>query len=176
MWSKGSKISPMRNHASLCTLLVGGVLLGGALQVRAQTTDESLSTGCALKDHIYTCDKAVFQTALTNAKSIGIDTHSMDKLAQAQLTELIVKKLGKTLAETGSPADLVFLIVPVGTGGVTMGTSLTDVGSLRVYSANPDGTRAHLLWAEDCFGQSDMPWPTVVHTLILQFQSHFKIK
>ena len=51
-----------------------------------------------------------------------------------------------------------------------------DVGTLRVYSANPDGTRAHLLWAEDFSGSEDMPWPTVVHGLILQFQSHFHIK
>jgi hypothetical protein len=134
------------------------------------------STSCVLKNHIYTCDKASFQTALTNAKTAAVETHSVDKLAQAQLSDLITKKLGKTLAPDGGPTDLIFLLIPVGVEGMSMSPGDVNVGTLRIYSANSDGTRAHLLWAEDFFGSEDMPWPTVVHGLILQFQSHFHIK
>ena len=134
------------------------------------------STACILKDHVYTCDKAAFQTALTNAKTASVETHSVDKLAQAQLNDLLTKKLGKTLAPEGSPTDLIFLLIPVGVEGMSMSPGNVDVGTLRVYSANPGGSRAHLLWAEDFSGSEDMPWPTVVHGLISQFQSHFHIK
>ena len=159
------------------SLVLFGVLLLNSPRARAQGSSEAgESTSCVLKNHIYTCDKAAFQTALTNAKTAAVETHSVDKLAQAQLNELLTKKLGKTLAPDGSPTDLIFLLIPVGVEGMSMSPGNVDVGTLRVYSANPDGTRAHLLWAEDFSGSEDMPWPTVVHGLILQFQSHFHIK
>jgi hypothetical protein len=159
------------------TALVTILLLVHPGFARSQGGSEvTTTTSCTLKDHVYTCDKAAFQTALANAKTASVETHSVDKLAQAQLSDLITKKLGKQLAQDGSPADLIFLLIPVGVEGMSMSPGNVNVGTLRIYSSNPDGTRAHLLWAEDFFGQEDMPWPVVVHGLILQFQSHFKIK
>ena len=160
-------------------LFTSGIFLLLALSgstALAQSSSTTESTSCVLKNHIYTCDKAAFQAALTNAKTAAVETHSVDKLAQAQLSDLITKKLGKTLAPDGSPTDLIFLLIPVGVEGMSMSPGDVNVGTLRIYSATPDGARAHLLWAEDFFGSEDMPWPTVVHGLILQFQSHFHIK
>jgi hypothetical protein len=131
---------------------------------------------CSLEKHVYTCDGASFQKQLANAKNVGIETHSIDRFAQSQLTNLLTKKLGKTLVSEGSPADLIFLILPLGGEGVNVTPGETGVGTLRVYSVNPNNTRAELLWAEVFTGQEDLPWPTVVNGLILQFRSHFHIK
>jgi len=169
----------LQRDARRCFLLLGSLLVFGGLPASGMAQSgagATESTGCILKNHIYTCDKGAFQSALNNAKTAAVETHSVDKLAQAQLAELVTKKLGKTLLPDGSATDLIFLLIPVGVEGMSMSPGEVDVGTLRVYSANSDGTRAHLLWAEDYSGQEDVPWPTVVHGLILQFQSHFKIK
>ena len=131
---------------------------------------------CTLEKHVYTCDGASFQKQLANAKNVGIETHSIDRFAQSQLTNLLTKKLGKNLVPEGSPADLIFLLLPLGSEGVNVTPGETGVGTLRVYSVNPNNTRAELLWAEVFTGQEDLPWPTVVNGLILQFRSHFHIK
>jgi hypothetical protein len=51
-----------------------------------------------------------------------------------------------------------------------------SLGTLRIYTVTPGGSRGHLLWAETFTGPRDMPWPAVVRGLILQFQSRFHIK
>jgi hypothetical protein len=132
---------------------------------------------CTLKDHVYTCNSAAFQRALLSAKTATVETQNVDGAARQQLTGLVVKKLGKTLAPEGGPTDLIFLIVPTEQGGtVDTRPGATDLGTLRVYSASADGTREHLLWAETYSGEPDMPWPAVVHSLIAQFEGQFHIK
>lgn len=132
---------------------------------------------CVLKDHVYSCNGAAFQTALRNATTVAVETHNADGVARAQLKDLVTKKLAKTIAPAGSPVDLLFLLIPVGDSGVIYsGSGGADLGTLRVYSATPDGERGHLLWAETFSSQQYMPWPAVVHGLILQFQSRFHIK
>jgi hypothetical protein len=131
---------------------------------------------CVLKDHVYTCDGAAFQKALAGANAVVIETHNADGVARSQLQNLITKKLGKTVVPAGSPADLDFLLIPTSPEGVLMGATDFDLGTLRVYTAGPTGTRGHLLWAEDLSGRQNLPWPAVVHGLILQFQSRFHIK
>src|ERR1700679_1385143 len=78
-------------------------------QMTSETTD---SSSCVIKDHIYTSDLAAFQKDLADAKTVTIETHSVDKLAEAQLNTLLTKKLGKSLLPDGSPADLIFLLIP----------------------------------------------------------------
>jgi hypothetical protein len=131
---------------------------------------------CVLKDHVYTCDGAAFQKALASANAVVIETHNADGVARSQLTNLVTKKLGKTIAPAGSPADLDFLLIPTSETGVINGAMDADLGTLRVYTSGPDGGRGHLLWAENFSGIPNMPWPAVVHGLILQFQSRFHIK
>ncbi len=131
---------------------------------------------CTLKNHVYTCNSAAFQKALTGATTVAIETHNADGVARSQLKTLVTNKLGKTVAPAGSPADLDFLMVPTSDSGVINGAMDSDLGTLRVYTSGPGGERGHLLWAENFSGTSNMPWPAVVHGLILQFQSRFHIK
>ena len=131
---------------------------------------------CTLKNHVYTCDGAAFQKALDNAKTVTIDTQNVDAVARAQLRDLLTKKLTKIVAPSGSPADLIFLVIPTGPDGINISPGEVGLSTLRVYSATPDGARGHLVWAETYAGQQDLPWPAVVRSLILQFKSHFHIK
>jgi hypothetical protein len=132
---------------------------------------------CVLKNHVYTCDGAAFQKALANASTVKIETHNADGIARSQLTDFITRKLGKSIAPAGTQPDLDFLLIPIAEGGqVTYTSGSADLGTLRIYSVTPDGMRAHLLWAETYSGAEDLPWPSVVHSLILQFQSRFHIK
>ncbi len=138
--------------------------------------ERSDAQGCTLQKQVYSCDGPAFQRRLAEAKTISIETHSIDKYAQAQLKTLITKKLGKNFADEGSPADLVFLLLPMGVDGMSINSGAVDLGTLRIYTANSDNTRGNILWAEVFTGHEDMPWPATVNGLIQQFQSHFKIK
>jgi hypothetical protein len=151
------------------------VVCGMGWTVAVAQGDAGAGGGCTLKDHVYTCDGAAFQRALANAKTASIETHNVDGVARGQLTTLITKKLGKTVAAEGGPADLVFLMIPTGQDGV-VNMSSGDLGTLRIYSTTADGAKAQLLWAETYTGDLDLPWPTVVSRLIGQFQARFHIK
>jgi len=147
------------------------------LPARAQNESGGADAGtCTLKDHVYTCSGAAFQAALAGAKTVVVESHNSDGVARDQLTELLTKKLGKTVAAEGSQGDLIFLLIPIDPSGVMNGIGDADLGTLRVYSAAADGSRGHLLWAETFSGPQDMVWPAVVHGLILQFQARFHIK
>jgi hypothetical protein len=161
-----------RRHAKLFLLLL--TLLLSVTLTQAQANSDA--PACTLEKHVYTCDGAAFQKRLADAKTISIETHSIDKYAQAQLKTLITKKLGKTLVAEGEPSDLVFLLLPVGVDGMSINSGAVDLGTLRIYTATSDNTRGNILWAEDYTGREDLPWPATVNGLILQFQSHFKIK
>jgi len=163
----------------LAVVLMLSMFYAALLPIPAWAQNEStdVSSACTLKDHIYTCDGAALQRALSAATSVSIETHNIDGVARRQLTDLLTKKLGKTIAAEGAPADLVFLMLPVGQEGVVSDRpGGSDLGTLRIYSAGPGGTRDHLLWAETFTGPLEMPWPAVVRGLILQFQSRFHIK
>jgi hypothetical protein len=167
-----------RLNARLYLLLLSLLLPIGLSGASAMAQDNSATEGqaCTLEKHVYTCDGAAFQKRLADAKTISIETHSIDKYAQGQLKNLITKKLGKTLVPEGSPADLVFLLIPVGVDGMSITSGDVDLGTLRIYTANSDNTRGNILWAEVLTGREDLPWPAVVNGVILQFQTHFKIK
>src|SRR6185437_1300514 len=135
---------------------------------------------CTLKNHIYTCDEASFQKTLTSATTVSFETHNSDGIARNTLKDLVENKLHKTVVPYGSPADLVFLLMPIDQGGqVEEMSSLRDVGTLRVYSTTPEGRAAHLLWAEtysaDPTGH-DLPWPIIAHGVVTKFDKRFQIK
>jgi hypothetical protein len=131
---------------------------------------------CVLKSHVYTCDGAAFQKALAASTAIEVEAHNADGIARSQLKDLVTKHLGKSIAADGVSADLDFLLIPIEPEGVISGATDATLGTLRVYSVEAGGKRGHLLWAEDFSGAQDMPWPAVVHGLILQFQAHFHLK
>ena len=136
--------------------------------------------GCTLKNHIYTCNAADLQKALSGATTVSFVTHNADGTARKELKQLAEEKLHKTVVPDGSPADLVFLLEPIDQGGQVMEASeMRDLGTLRVYTAAADGHAAHLLWAEtyssDPTGH-DLPWPIVAHGVVTRFEKRFEIK
>ena len=170
----------MSNWVARLRLPIMVVLLAScrwASQAVAQNESGGTDAGsCTLHDHVYRCSGAAFQPVLANAKVVGIDVHNSDGIARGQLTGLLRDKLGKTIASDGTPADLIFLLIPIDPSGVTYSTGNEPLGTLRVYSVTTDGGPGHLLWAESYSGVPDLPWPVVARGLILQFQAHFHIK
>jgi hypothetical protein len=169
---------PQRRFATL--LLISLAALGLSLSSGAAHAQSDVGGGddgaCVLKNHVYTCDGAAFQRALAGATTVAIETHNADGVARSQLKELVTKNLAKTVAPAGSPADLEFLLIPTPLEGVVSSVTDADLGTLRIYTSGPNGGRGHLLWAETFNGTQDLPWPAVVHGLILQFKGRFKIK
>jgi hypothetical protein len=158
-------------------LLLLSVTFGASAAGLAQPpATENLGSSCTLQNHVYHCDSAAFSTALASAKSATVETQNVDAYARDQLKKMIAGKYGKQLVEQGGSPDLIFLIVPVGVDGINISPGEPTLGSLRVYSAKPEGGRDHLLWAETYSGPQDLPWPAVVRSLILQFQKHFPAK
>jgi len=161
-------------------LLIPLAALGLGLSSSAAQAQGDVGGGddgaCVLKNHVYTCDGAAFQKALASATTVAIETHNADGVARSQLKDLVTRKLGKTVAPAGSPADLEFLLIPTPLEGVVSSVTDADLGTLRIYTSGPNGGRGHLLWAETFNGTQDLPWPAVVHGLIQQFESRFHIK
>jgi hypothetical protein len=175
--SRHPTVEPQRPRPWKCLLVLLAVLGPGGLRLQAQSDVGGGDDGaCVLKNHVYTCDGAVFQRALAGATTVAIETHNADGVARSQLKDLVTRKLGKTVAPAGSPADLEFLLIPTPLEGVVSSVTDADLGTLRIYASGPNGGRGHLLWAETFSGTQDLPWPAVVHGLILQFQSRFKIR
>jgi hypothetical protein len=146
------------------------------MSAAAQNESGGMDAGsCTLHDHVYTCDGSAFQPVLINVKTIAVDVHNADGVARNQLTALLTRKLGKTIAADAGQADLIFLLIPT-ESGVVYGREDAPLGTLRVYSVTQEGGRGHLLWAEAYSGAPDLPWPVVVRGLILQFEAHFHIK
>jgi hypothetical protein len=152
----------------LLSMIVSPIL--GSAQPR--TSSEDLGS-CTLKNFVYHCDNAAFAKALDAAKNVTIEAQNVDSYARARLKDMLSKKYGKQMVETAGAPDLIFLIVPVGVDGINISPGEPVLGSLRVYSAKADGSREHLMWAETYSGSQDLPWPTVVRALILQFEKHF---
>ena len=143
----------------------------------AQTAAVEDLGSCTLKNHVYTCNSAAFEKVLAAANTIGVETHNSDGVARIQLQKFIKEKLKKSVAVEGAPVDLVFLLIPTGEAGIIDAQSGdVDLGTLRIYSASPNGARGHLLWAETYTGKPDLPWLAVVRGLILKFQKDFPEK
>jgi hypothetical protein len=177
--SCAARYSRRRPIAYLSVIAVATLLLGlspALTQGQSQATEDL--GGCTLKDHVYHCDGAVFQKALNDSSKVQIETHNADGVARDRLTAFVTGKLGKTVVPAGSPADLSFLMLPVDDQGIMFSGDVggVNLGTLRMYTVAPTGSRGHLLWAETFNGPENMPWPAVVRGLILQFQSRFHIK
>jgi hypothetical protein len=153
-------------------LLLMSVLGGSSLSCVAQSGAEP----CQLQANVYHCDSAAFAKALATATSAAVEAQNVDAYSRDQLKRMLTGKYGKQVVEPAASPDLVFLIVPVGVDGINISPGEPTLGSLRVYSATPEGGRGHLVWAETYNGPQDLPWPAVVRALILQFQKHFPAK
>ena len=157
-------------------LLLLSLTLGASVAAPAQTPSTENVGSCTLQNYVYHCDSAAFTKALASAKSAAVEAQNVDAYSRDQLKKMIAGKYGKQVVEQSGSPDLIFLIIPVGGEGVDITPGEPILGSLRVYSATPEGGRGHLVWAETYSGPRDLPWPAVVRSLILQFQKHFPMK
>jgi hypothetical protein len=151
------------------TMVVRALLLAGVLVVGAGAASAQVSEGCVLEKQVYTCNRVEFVAAWRSAGTIAIEGSPRDKMAAAQLREML-GKMGKTM---GEPGNLTVMVVARDTAGVFVGPAGVELGSLRVYAPGPDGKRGNLVWAETYTGQPDMSWPAVVHALVSQFEGKF---
>lgn len=140
----------------------------------AQT--EHLGSSCTLRNYVYTCDSAAFAKILASAKNATVETQNVDAFARQQLKKMLATRYSKQVVEPDGAPELIFLIIPVGVDGINIDPGSPVLGTLRVYSATPQGARDHLVWAETYTGSQDLPWPAVVNSLISQFQKHFPAK
>ena len=74
-------------------------------------------------------------------------------------------------AEISQNADLKFVLERTPEEGMFYGPGGRELASLYVYSRQHPGARDQLIWVEEFFEQPDMPWPTVVYNIILQFKA-----
>jgi hypothetical protein len=180
MKNKGPRITPesfSRQQTRLYFLVLTVIAMLALSLTQAQAQERSTSTpACILTKGVYTCDGVTFQKILANAKTISLETHTIDKVARSQLTEFITKKLNKTVVPEGSPCDLVFLLLPIEATGVNYTSGDAELGTLRIYLPNSENNRGEIVWAEVFSGRIELPWPSVVHCVITQFQSTFHIK
>lgn len=159
-------------------LVWAGVICGGfAFGVGAWAQNETtLSSGCTMKNDVYTCDQAKFQAVLANAKTAAIETGITDAIAQEQLKKLIAAA-GKTLVGQNDHPDITFLLSPADMSGVQYTANLGVLGSMRVFAANPaKAGRGDLVWVENFTSEADTPWSLVVSRLMSQFRKRFHVK
>jgi hypothetical protein len=131
------------------------------------------SDGCTLEKQVYTCDWQAFAQQLDEARSVSIETQSMDRFTARQLREL-TGQLGKSVAPNGQQGDLTFLVIPLPSTGVHIGPAGEPLATLRIYAPEPGHARGKLLWAENYTGDPDRPWPAIVHALIQQFHDRIQ--
>ena len=140
------------------------------LSVGISGAQSAPSSACTLEKQVYTCNWQAFESRLTAAHTVTIETDHLDRFARAELRKL-ANELGKAVVKPGEPADLTFLLIPVEPTGIHLGPSGEPLATLRIYAPGPDSTRGTLLWAETYKAQPDRPWPTVVEGLIEQFRA-----
>lgn len=131
------------------------------------------SGGCTLHNQLYTCDWQTFLHQMDKAKSVSIETQSVDRFTKRQLRQL-VGELGKTVAADGQQGDLTFLVIPLPATGMHIGPAGEPLATLRIYAPRPGNARGELLWAENYSGDPDRPWPATVHNLIQQFRDRIQ--
>jgi hypothetical protein len=148
------------------------VVLTGLLTVSGTMTAQQ-NGGCTLQKQVYTCDWQAFAQQLDKAKSISIETQSMDRFTARQLRQL-AGELGKSVVPDGQQGDLTFLVIPLPSTGVHIGPAGEPLATLRIYAPEPGNARGKLLWAEIYTGDPDRPWPAIVHALIQQFHARIQ--
>lgn len=148
----------------MATLCVG-------VQAQAVATPHQ-DEGCTLQKGVYSCNWGAFRSRLDAAHTIAVESQPMDRFTADQLRKLVAK-LGKSVAGADQAADLTLLLTPVAPTGIHIGPAGEPVATLRIYAPGPGSSRGALVWAETWIRNSDRPWPSIVHSLIEQFQDRF---
>ena len=144
----------------------------GACAPAAQAQGSANPEGCTLAKGVYTCNRPQFVKSLRAARTVSIETQPMDRVAAAQLRDMLAA-IGKTAVPLETSGDLIMLLIPADRNAVLVGPGQIELATLRVYALGPNGSRGSLLWAETYTGEADRPWPTTVRALIQQFEAKF---
>jgi len=132
--------------------------------------------GCTLQKRVYSCNWDAFRSRLDAAQTIAVESQPMDRFTAAQLRKLVAR-LGKSVAGANQVADLTFILTPVESTGIHIGPAGEPVATLRIYASGAatgtESSRGTMVWAETWIGHSDRPWPSIVHSLIMQFEDRF---
>lgn len=163
--------SAVTTFASLALVLSSFLCAQTALGSQSQAGAES-SSGCSLNGKTYICNLEQFLRSFRRTKTVALENAPRDRAAEKQLHELAAT-LGKSVVPNAQ-ADAYLVLLPADNNSVTFGPADSDLATLRVYAANPEGSRGQLLWSETYRGQDDRPWPLVVRALVLQFEDRFK--
>ena len=157
------------------TFVLLGVSLPAGLCASAQGPDAgAMARSCSLEKGVYTCSWKEFRQTIDAAKTVAIETGPVDPHTNDVLSSF-AGKLGKTVVPVSeTPADLTFLLIPLNNTGSFFGSADQDIATLRIYTSRNKGRPGLLIWAENYRGQEDMPWPSVVHYLLDQFQDRLK--
>src|SRR5579875_3665690 len=97
-------------------LIVAGLLGTGGV-AWSQAPNEA---GCTLTKQVYTCDWQSFVARLNHAKTVAVETQSLDRFTARQLRELVAE-LGKKVTPEDTAADLTFLLIPMQSTGIHIG-------------------------------------------------------
>jgi hypothetical protein len=157
----------VRFNCSVLVIAAFFAIVVRGVPVWAQTElSDPHAGGCLAKNG--SCDKAAFQKIFADAKTFAVETRPKkdDLMGAGQVTRAIAA-MGKTIQPEG-PADLTFVLVHVDTTGVFDGAAGTALASLRIFRGSADA--GGLFWTETFSGQTDMPWPNVVNSLLQQFR------
>lgn len=125
------------------------------------------SPGCSVQKGLRTCNWQAFRQLLDSSHVIAVEHGNLDRFTGVQLSNLAVR-LGKTVASSGRPGDLTFIILPASQDGINIGPSDQPILELRIYSGPT--SRGQLLWVETLRGDLDRPWASSVHSVIEQFE------
>lgn len=125
------------------------------------------SPGCATSKGLTTCNWQAFHHRLNFSHVIAVEHGITDRFTGEQLAHL-AGRLGKTVASSGQPGDLTFVILPASQNGINIGPADQPILEFRIYSGPT--SRGELLWVEILRGDLDRPWPSSVHSVIDQFE------
>lgn len=157
---------PQTHHYAFPTAILSIILCtAGHAQIPAPPN----SPGCSVQKEITTCNWQAFRQLLDSSHFIAIEHANTDRNTGKQLADLVIH-LGKTIGSPDHPGDLTFLIVPTGEHGVDIGPADQPILDLQIYSGPTSS--GQLLWVESLRGDPERPWPSSVHAVIDQFQSH----
>ena len=128
---------------------------------------------CPYDGKHYICSFAHFHKAFHQATTIAIEASPRDKAAIAQIREFL-EAHHKDISSTNP--DLTITLLPIDHGAIVMGPADVDLATLRIYNRAKDGVHGDLIWEENYRGQADLPWPSTVHALLMQFAARFPRK
>ncbi len=151
----------------LRTFLLSGVAAVAMLHTTGVFAQQAATVDCSVDGAQYTCSHATLLRTFAEGRTIAVESQPKDRVSEGQLASFATS-LGKQIVpETG--AAITLRLVRDQPTGFSVGPGDSELATLRVFAGS--GPNSHLIWVERYRGQSDRPWPSVVHSITSQFQA-----